>query len=133
MNAHEADVRRAGDVAAYMERLDHPRKPEIEAVRAIVLGADPGIGEGVKWNAPSFHAGEHFATFKLRPRDTVQLVFHTGAKKRPDAAPVQIDDPDGWLRWAAPDRCLATISGLDDVERRRDLLTAIVRQWLAQM
>lgn len=120
-------------VEALLAGLDHPLKPEIEAVRALILGADARIAEDVKWNAPSFLVDEHFATFKLRPASTVQVVFHTGAKKRPDAKKVEIDDPGGWLSWAAPDRCLATFADMAEVERRGDALVTVVRQWLAQM
>lgn len=125
---------RADDVDAFLAALDHPRKDEVEAVRATVLAVDGRIAEGVKWNAPSFHVdGRHFLTFKLRPRDVVQLVFHTGAKKRADPAPVTVDDPHGWLAWAAPDRCVADFASADDVERRREALTTVVRQWVAQL
>ena len=102
-------------VDAFLARLDHPLKPEIEAVRAIILGADPRITESIKWNAPSFALTEHFATFKLRPVETVQVVFHTGATVRPDSTGIAIDDPAGLLRWAAPDRCMATFSDMQDI------------------
>lgn len=36
-----------------MNALDHPRKPEIAALRALIRGLDPALNEGVKWNAPS--------------------------------------------------------------------------------
>jgi hypothetical protein len=120
------------DMAAYIAALDHPRKAEIEAVRGLILGADPRVREEVKWNAPSFFIDEHFATFKLRPTSTVQVVLHTGAKVRPDAGPVTVDDPAGLLTWAAPDRCLATFRDAADVEARGDAFVSIVRRWIAQ-
>lgn len=124
---------KAETVDAFMAQLDHPLKAEVEAVRSIILGADPRIAEGIKWNAPSFYVTEHFATFKLRPPGAVQVVFHTGAKKRPDAQPIKVDDPDGWLKWAAPDRCVAKFSDMQDIERKRATLVTLVHQWLAQM
>lgn len=42
------------DVQAFLDALDHPREPEILALRRIVLAADPAIAEGIEWNAPSF-------------------------------------------------------------------------------
>ena len=33
-------------VDAYMQALEHPLKAEMEAVRAIILGAHPGVTEG---------------------------------------------------------------------------------------
>lgn len=121
------------DVDAFLAALDHPRKPEIETLRALILAADPRVREGVKWNAPSFYVTEHFATFKLRPADTVQVVFHTGARVKDVARAMEIDDPAGLLTWAAPDRCVATLRDMDDVEAKRGAFTSIVRQWIGQM
>ena len=71
-------------VVGYLRDLEHPLKKEIEAVRRIVLGFTPAIGEGIKWNVPSFRtATEYFATFNLRAKDSVQLILHLGAKVRP--------------------------------------------------
>ena len=114
----------------FMARLEHPLKAEIELLRATVLRADERIKESIKWNAPSFYVSEHFATFKLRPPETVQLVFHRGAKVRADDAGAEIADPAGILIWAAKDRCVATFSDLKDVEAKKVALTAIVRAWL---
>ena len=112
--------------------LDHPRKAEIEIVRRLILGADARIREGVKWNAPSFFIEEHFATFKLMPKETVQVVFHTGAKVKPDAKAVQVDDPAGLLKWAAKDRCIVTLRDREDVETKQRALIMIIKQWIEQ-
>ena len=119
----------------FMARLEHPLKAEIEILRAAVLRADDRIKESIKWNAPSFYVSEHFATFKLRPPGTVQLVFHRGAKVRADdvsanIASADLEDPAGILIWAANDRCVATFSDLKDVEAKKVALTAIVRAWI---
>lgn len=115
-----------------MEGLSHPLKAEIEAVRAIIRGADKRIGEAIKWNAPSFLTQEHFATLKLHPPKAVQVVFHTGAKVKADARPLKIDDPSGLLKWAAPDRAVATFASMKDIQAHKAALVALVRQWLAQ-
>ena len=120
-------------VNAFMARLEHPLKAEIEAVRATILGADARIQESIKWNAPSFSITEHFATFKFRPVETVQVVFHTGAKVRPTSTAISIDDPAGLLKWAAPDRCVATFTGMPDIISKETELVAIVQQWIEQM
>ena len=68
-------------VTAFLETLEHPRKAEIERLRAIILAADPTLGEQIKWNAPSFgRNGEDRITFRLQPGDKVDLIFHRGAK-----------------------------------------------------
>ena len=120
------------DVDRLLADLEHPGKPEIEAVRALILGADKRIRESVKWNAPSYCLADHFATFKLRPPGSVQVVFHTGAKVRPDARAIVIDDPAGLLKWAAKDRCVATFKDMQDVKARGNAFVAIVRQWIEQ-
>jgi hypothetical protein len=122
----------ANDVDAFLANLEHPLKAEIEAVRALILGADARVREGVKWNAPSFYITEHFATFKLRPTNTIQVVFHTGAKVKADAGPLTIDDPSGLLTWAAKDRCVATLSDMDDIKAKKAAFVRLVKQWIAQ-
>lgn len=67
-------------VDAFTARLKHPLKPEIEAVRQILVDAAPGITEEIKWNAPGFRTTESFATVNLRSLDRLQLIFHLGAK-----------------------------------------------------
>lgn len=117
-------------VEALLERLDHPLKPAVLALRQIVRAADPRIGEEVKWNAPSFFTAEHFATFNLRAKDRVQLVLHRGAKPREAAERLAVADPAGLLSWKSNDRAVAEFRDLADVEARRDALTAIVRSWI---
>ncbi len=117
-------------VVDFLEKLDHPHKAVIEALRSIILRVDSRIREEVKWNAPSFYITEHFATFKLRPLNTVQLVLHTGAKVKDNAGAVEIDDPAGLLTRPATDRCLATFSGMEDVESRGAAFEQIVKQWI---
>lgn len=121
------------DVEALLDALAHPRRAEIDAVRGLIRSVDPRVREGVKWNSPSFSVTEHFATLKLRPGATVQVVFHTGAKGREDARPVRIDDPAGLLAWPAPDRAVATLREGTGVESWGDALVSIVRQWIAQV
>ncbi|MDC0710988.1 DUF1801 domain-containing protein [Stigmatella sp. ncwal1] len=123
------------DVDAFMASLEHPHKAEIEAVRAIIRGADKRIREAIKWNAPSFYVGEHFATFKVHPPGAVQVVFHTGAKAKPGAKPLKIEDPSALLKWAAPDRAVATFSRMDvkEINAHKKALVSIVQQWLEQV
>ena len=63
-----------------LKSLSHPMKAEIELMRAAILGADPSIREGVKWNAPSFRTHEYFATTNLREKKGIGLILHLGAK-----------------------------------------------------
>lgn len=117
-----------------MTTLDHAHADAIEALRRMILAVDPQIGESVKWNAPSFHTTEHFATFNLRAKTGVQLVLHLGAKARPEATVrTTVADPQHLLQWKSTDRATVTIRDLADLESKRDALTHIVRQWIEEV
>lgn len=119
----------ATTVEAYIAALDHPLRPDIEALRRLILSIDASVGEEVKWNSPSFHAGEHFATMRLNGREPLQLILHLGAKKAcmPDGA---IEDASGLLRWLGPDRACVTFIAPGQVQAREDALRAILQQWI---
>src|SRR5512139_2421615 len=78
-------------VDAFLDALDLPSRREMQALRTSVLEVDPRITEGIKWNAPSFHFKEWFATFNVRGKGVLMVVFHRGAKVKDGtgvAAPV---------------------------------------------
>jgi hypothetical protein len=121
-------------VAALLSKLDHPLKSEIETVRRIILGVSPTIHEGIKWNSLSFRTTEYFATVNWRCRDSVQLVFHQGAKVKDNSTQgIQIDDPKGLIQWLAKERCLVTLGAGKEIQINRTALAGIVRQWIGQM
>ncbi len=121
-------------VDAFLASLDHPFKPEILALRAILLGADPSIAEGIKWNSPSFRTSEYFATFNLRAKDGVQIILHLGARKQESSAVrAAIADPESLLEWLAADRASVKFRDLKDVDAKRSAFAAVVRQWIAQV
>lgn len=125
---------RDDDVVAYLRDLDHPLRKEIELVRRVVLGVSPAIREGIKWNAPSFRTdADYFATFNLRVKDAVQLVFHLGAKKRPGLEAFTVADPNGLLAWRGKDRALVTLGAGRAVRANRAAFEAIVRAWIAHV
>lgn len=118
-------------VDAFLEAIDHPSKPEIVALRAIILGVDDRIGESVKWKAPSFYTTEHFATFNLRAKEGVQVVLHLGATPRPDATVrASVTDPSKLLVWKSADRATVTFRDLSDVKTKRKAFADVVRQWI---
>ena len=119
-------------VDEYLTALEHPHKKEIQALRKVILGLDTRILEEVKWNAPSFRLMDHFATFRLHPVPMFQLVLHTGAKK---GSPKQfrLDDPSGLVKWAAKDRCTISFESNADALAKRDTVTGIIKDWIAQL
>jgi len=125
------DVASTAGVEAFLAALDHPSRAEIVALRDIILGADPSIAEGIKWNAPSFRTREWFATFQLRAKGGVQVILHLGAKRRADAAGgIAIADPQSLLEWLAPDRASARFRDMADVDAKRTAFASVVRAWI---
>ncbi|MFO1016427.1 MAG: DUF1801 domain-containing protein [Hyphomonadaceae bacterium] len=118
-------------VAAYLKTLKHPLKKEIEAVRLIILGVSPAIIEGIKWDVPSFRTEkEWFATFNVRSQTSVQLVFHLGAKTRPDLKAFKLADPNGLVKWLGKDRAMVMLGAGRDIAANRKAFEAIVRAWI---
>lgn len=118
-------------VESFLASLEHPFKEEILALRQLILGADPGIAEGIKWNAPSFRTSEYFATFHLRAKDGVQVILHLGAKKRDTAATgIEIADPEALLEWLAKDRASVKFRDSKDIDARRSAFAKLIRQWI---
>jgi len=116
-------------VEAFLAALEHPLKREVVALRRILLGIDPAIGEAIKWNAPSFRTTQHFATMQLRRRDAVRLILHLGAKQR-ELPRTAIADPHGLLEWLGPDRAIVSFRSAQELAANEAALVAIVRQWL---
>jgi hypothetical protein len=122
------------DVVAFLSKLDHPLKREIEAVRTIVLGVSPTIEEGIKWNAPSFRTADYFATINLRSRDRVQLIFHRGAKVKDNSTDgMTVPDPAGLIQWLARERCIVTVGAGKEIAKNRAAFEAIIRAWIRQL
>ena len=119
-------------VDAFMAALEHPHKPAVAALRDVILGADPSIAEGVKWNAPSFRTHEYFATTHLRAKVGIGLFLHRGAKVRKDAS-MRIEDADGLLVWLAPDRAVVHFADVNEVRASTAALQAVVRQWITSV
>ena len=114
-----------------MRQLEHPHKPAIESLRKLMLGVDPSVREGIKWNAPSFRTGEYFATTHLRSKKGVGLILHLGAKMRESAdGTLAIDDPGKLLKWLGKDRAMLGFASADELEIKKPALIAVLRQWI---
>jgi uncharacterized protein YdhG (YjbR/CyaY superfamily) len=106
-------------VDQYMDRLDHPLKAEVQAVRDIIKAVHPAITEQVKWNAPSFSYKDYIATFNLRATHHVHLIFHN-----PSIASIQSDILEG----DHPDRRMTYFTDMDDVKLKQADLEHVVRE-----
>lgn len=115
----------------FLAALDHPHKPLIEALRQLMRELGPEVGEGVKWNAPSFHRGDWFATVHLRGRRGLPLILHFGARARPGFdARGRIEDPQQLLHWLAADRAQWVLVDTAQLQQQRQAVLDLLRQWL---
>ena len=119
-------------VEEFMLALKHKSKGEVQAIRSLILGTDPSIAEGIKWNAPSFRTTEYFATTNLREKNGVGVILHLGAKVR-DVAPdgMPIDDSGKLLRWLARDRATIVFKDMNDLNAKKAAFVNIIRSWIA--
>ena len=118
-------------VDVFMATLEHPCKSMIEALRTIILAADPRIAEGIKWKSPSFRIEHYFATTHLRCKTGIGLILHFGAKVRElPVGGAQIDDPAALLTWLAADRAMIGFADANALQANEAALQSIIRQWI---
>ena len=119
-------------VDTFMASLKHPFKAEFESIRGTILGAAPGIHEGIKWKSPSFRTTEYFATVNLREKSGIGLILHLGAKaKKLPAGGVAITDPGKLLKWLGKDRATVVFKDQSDLAAKKAGFMKIIRQWIA--
>ena len=119
-------------VNTFMAGLKHPFKAEIESIRRMILGAAPGIREGIKWNSPSFRTTEYFATVNLREKSGIGVILHLGAKvKKLPAGGVVIADAGKLLKWLGKDRAMVVFADKNDLKARKAGFAKIIPQWVA--
>ncbi len=109
-------------VDEYMAALNHPLKKEMEELRNIIKSAHPGIGERIKWAAPSFFYSEDLVTFNHRQEKFVQLVFHHKSI---------VSITSTLLEGNYVDRRLASFYSMDDINAKKKALIEIIRKLVA--
>lgn len=119
----ESAVNKSAEVDAYMVKLEHPLKAEVQAVREIIKGVNPGITEQIKWNAPSFsYRGEYLVTFNLRSANRVRLVWHN-----PAVANIKSELLEGDYK----DRRMSYLASMADVKSMQMELVRVVQELVA--
>jgi len=119
--AAKKPVNKTEEVDAFMDKLDHPFKAEVQAVRDIIKNVNGDITEQVKWAAPSFSYKGYMVTFNLWARHRIHLVFHNGAI---------LTNESGLLEGDYPTRRMAYFSSMDEVESKRKALEDAIREWV---
>ena len=130
-NAHRTASDTTAAVDRFMAQSTHPHKAAIQALRKLILGVDPAIAEGIKWNAPSYRTSEYFATTNLRDKRGIGIILHLGAKVRNET--LSIDDPAHLLTWLGSDRASVSFVDSADVQRHAAALQAILAQWIGKV
>jgi hypothetical protein len=112
------DKNRSDQVNAFMDQLEHPLKAEVQALRAIIKGAHPGITEQVKWNAPSFRYRDYLATHNPWARQHAHLAF---------CNPLNSRAASDLLEGDYKDRRMAYFADMDAVRRQQAELERIIQ------
>ncbi len=117
---------RTSEVNDFMEKLDHPLKAEIQAIRDVVKGVNQGVTEQIKWSAPSFSYSDkgYIATFNLRDTKRVHLIFHNDSIAQVKSAILEGDYKD---------RRMTHFSDMSDVKSKRQALEAAVKDLIELM
>ena len=111
-------------VDEFMSKLEHPLKAEMEAVRAIIVNANPKIEEDVKWGGPSFFYKEDLATFNPRIKNYVALIFHKG-----ELLHIKSD----FLEDATKGKVYAKFYSMEQVTGNKELIEKMVNAWVDLM
>lgn len=113
-------------VEQYLSTLEHPMKAELEALRAIILGANPKISERIKWNAPSYYFQEDIVTFgpPARKPEEILLVFHH---------PAVVKISSDLLQGDYKDRRLAIFKSMAEVVANREEVPRIINWIIAEI
>ncbi|TDC37386.1 DUF1801 domain-containing protein [Micromonospora sp. 15K316] len=114
-------VNKTDEVDAFMDKLDHPFKAEVELLRESIKAVSPKITEQIKWKAPSFsYRGEYLATFNLWSKERVHLVFHNPLVVDIDSELLEGNYTDG--------RRMAYFADMKDAKAKKTELKRIIKQ-----
>lgn len=119
------------EVTSFLDKEKHPFRVEIERLREIILDANKGLTENIKWNGPNYSIKEQDRiTMRINPPKQLQLIFHRGAKVLDAPKTKLISEDHGMLVWKGNDRAVATFKNMNDIVSREKELKQIVIDWL---
>ena len=118
-------------VTEFLDKLNHPLRPEIEQLRHIILNSTDGLNENIKWNGPNYSfENQDRVTMKIQPPKQIQLIFHRGAKKVDQPETRLIDVNTKRLTWKENDRAIMTYKNLMEIEDGESELIEIIKKWI---
>jgi hypothetical protein len=109
------------EVDAWFDAYDNPQKDLVEAVRSVVLGADPRVSEAIKWKAPTFMFKGNIASFYPKTKTHVSLMFHTGAS---------LPDPHHLLDGEGETSRVARFESHEDLAAKTPALQGLIATWI---
>jgi hypothetical protein len=118
----------------FMDGIGADQRPQIDALRNLILKTDPRLTEHIKWNAPSYVLdGEDRITFNVANKQgTVKLILHMGATRKEDKKGEPImQDESGLIEWSSDIRGMLTFTSVEDIRAKLVPLEKIVKNWLA--
>lgn len=111
------------------------RRADVEALRALVLEAEPGLSEIVKWNSPNYVlGGVDRLTINAAGKGPARLILHFGTGRAEDtaAAPAFAGDPEGLLTWHSNIRASLALPQAAELAAKREAILELIRAWLAE-
>lgn len=126
---------RFATVDEFLAAQSPERRADVEALRALVLEAEPGLSEIVKWNSPSYVLdGVDRLTINAAGNGPVRLILHFGTRRAEDtaAAPAFAGDPEGLLTWHSNIRASLALPQAAELAAKREAILELIRAWLAE-
>lgn len=121
-------------VEEFLNDLSEDKRLQVDALRELILKAEPLLKEHIKWNAPSYILDdEDRITFNLmNKQQVVKLVLHMGATRKEDKKGEPImQDQSGLIEWSSDIRGMITFNSIEDVNSNMTSLKKIIKDWLA--
>ena len=108
------------DLQAYFDRLPQPRRGIAEALRRVVLAAEPGLVESIMWGKPWYGKGPGLAA------TVCYISAHTGHVNLGFPRGTSLTDPDGVLEGTG--KGMRHVKVRDEADVRPALFTRWVRE-----
>ncbi len=110
------------------------KRIQIKMLRRIILDAEPGLIETIKWNAPNYsYKGEDRLTFNLvNKQGLVKLVIHMGSvKKESKNTKSVLEEDEGIVEWNSNIRGTLSFDDIADIKKKAQLVQNVIKKWLA--
>ena len=127
------DTKKYKTVDEFLSDLNDEKVSQVNELREIILSANEGITEHIKWNSPSYiFDHEDRITFNVVNKENkVKLVLHMGAirKETKGGTPV-IEDTTGLISWNSDIRGMISFDSTEDIVAKKEQLTDVIQRWL---